>query len=80
MKDDSSTTLFVIFLVTVLFCIGSVVGSFVTYREAEKDVIKSCSITGTHIIDENTIIVCQVLKIRQTETPVQDDKKPEISL
>lgn len=80
MKDDSSTTLFVLFLATALLVAGCLLGSFVTYRVAEQDVIKSCSITGTHIIDESTIIVCQVLKIRQTETPVRDGKKPEVSL
>ena len=48
-------------------------------REIDKaKVIRDCSIANTHIINEDTVIVCTVLKIRQTETPV--DKKPEVTL
>lgn len=47
-------------------------------RVHHNTLIRDCSVTNTHIINEDTVIVCTVLKIRQTETPV--DKKPGISL
>ena len=50
-------------------------------REVDKaKVIRDCSMTRVHIIDDNTLISCTVLKVNRTETPVQGDKKPEISL
>jgi hypothetical protein len=47
---------------------------------AESRLIRDCSMTRVHIIDNDTLISCTVLKVNRTETPIQDDKKPEISL
>lgn len=62
--------------------LGTAVGSYIQKDAGEEHLLRDCSITGTHIIDDNTIVVCQVLKIRQQETPAPDGntKPPEISL
>jgi hypothetical protein len=50
------------------------------FRVHYSALIRDCSMTRVHIIDDNTLISCTVLKVNRTETPVQDNKKPEISL
>lgn len=43
-------------------------------------IIRDCSITSVHIIDSDTVIVCKVLKVRQTETVLPNNAKPEVTL
>ena len=42
--------------------------------------IRDCSITGAHIISNDTVIVCRVVKVDQTRAPVVPKEKPEITL
>lgn len=43
-------------------------------------IIRDCSLTGAHVIDNDTVVVCQVLSRTTTPTPQPQNKKPEISL
>lgn len=64
----------------VMILAGYMLGSLLSSRIREANLIRDCSMTRVHIIDDNTLISCTVLKVNRTETPVQDNKKPEISL
>lgn len=68
------------FLSLVIAVCGGVIGWYEGRDKSEEDFIRDCSMTRVHIIDDNTLISCTVLKVNRTETPVQDNKKPEISL
>lgn len=51
------------------------------FRVYYSALIRNCSMTSVHIIDENTVIVCKVLKVRQTETVLPNNNtKPEVTL
>lgn len=68
------------FLSLVIAVSGGVIGWCEGRDKSEEDFIRDCSMTRAHIIDDNTLISCTVLKVNRTETPVQENKKPEISL
>lgn len=68
-------------LVVLLVVLGGVVAWDASHKSAERDFIRDCFITGAHIIDSDTVIVCKVLKVRQTETVLPNDNtKPEVTL
>ena len=45
-----------------------------------KDLIRDCSITGVHILDSETVVVCKVVKVRTQEVPSPTNTKPEVTL
>lgn len=67
-------------LAVLLVVLGGVVAWDASHKSAERNFIRDCSMTRVHIIDDNTLISCTVLKVNRTETPVQDNKKPEVTL
>lgn len=67
-------------LAVLLVVLGGVVAWDASHRATKRDFIRDCSITGAHIIDSDTVIMCKVLKVRQTETALPNNTKPEISL
>ena len=66
--------------VFVMVLAGIYAGGFLSSLIREANLIRDCSLTSTHIIDSNTVIVCKVLKVRQTETVFPNNTKPEITL
>lgn len=71
------------------FWIGVLIGVLVTVATVAPrlwgsptygKILRDCSITSVHIIDPDTVIVCKVLKVRQTETVLPNNTTPEISL
>lgn len=72
------------------FWIGVLIGVLVTVATVAPrlwgsptygKILRDYSITNTYIINEDTVIVCKVLKVRQTETVLPNDNtKPEVTL
>ena len=59
---------------------GFVAGGAVTSWIKEDKLIRDCSITGVHIITDETIVVCKVVKVRPQEVPSPANTKPEVTL
>jgi len=59
---------------------GFVAGHAVSSKASENHLIRDCSLTGTYVINNDTVVVCQVLSRTTTSTPQPQSKKPEISL
>jgi hypothetical protein len=69
------------FLVAFAFVLtGFVVGYAASSESNENNLIRDCSITGAHIISNDTVIVCRVVKVDQTRAPALPKEKPEITL
>jgi hypothetical protein len=76
MTKDTALSLFIVFL---LFAAMGYIDHML--RETDKaKVIRDCSITGAHIISNDTVIVCRVVKVDQARAPTVPKEKPEITL
>jgi hypothetical protein len=50
------------------------------HRANHTELLRDCSITGAHIIADDTVIVCRVVKVDQTQAPTIPKEKPEVTL
>jgi hypothetical protein len=64
----------------VLILAGFMAGRVVSSIAIENNLIRDCSITGAHIISDDTVIVCSVVKVDQTQAPTIPKEKPEVTL
>jgi hypothetical protein len=60
--------------------LGVAVGSMAIRGSLESEFIRDCSITGAHIISNDKVIVCRVVKVDQTRAPAIPKENPEITL
>jgi hypothetical protein len=69
------------FLTAFVFVLaGFVMGVSINSRIEEAKLIRDCSITGVHILDSETVIVCRAVKVRTQEVPSPANTKPEVTL
>jgi hypothetical protein len=69
------------FLTAFVFVLaGFVAGHVVSSKTREAKLIRDCSITGVHIIADETVVVCKVVKVRTQEVPSPANTKPEVTL
>jgi flavin reductase (DIM6/NTAB) family NADH-FMN oxidoreductase RutF len=69
------------FLTAFVFVLaGFVMGVSINSRIEEAKLIRDCSITGVHIIADDTVVVCKVVKVRTQEIPSPANTKPEVTL
>ena len=60
--------------------LGIAIGSYIQRTSKETDFIRDCSITGAHVLDNETVVVCKVVKVRTQEVPSPTNTKPEVTL
>jgi hypothetical protein len=53
---------------------------FAIHTQPTTKIIRDCSITGVHIIADETVVVCRVVKVRTQEVPSPTNTKPEVTL
>lgn len=55
---------------------------FALHTQPTTKLVRDCSITGLHILDNETVVVCKVVKVRTQEVPSPSTTptKPEITL
>jgi hypothetical protein len=71
---DSITPLFAV----AACCIGLLwAGSHYGSRSMERTITTSCEVTATHLINKDTVIVCQV--VRRDDGSVKEREKPKAS-
>jgi flavin reductase (DIM6/NTAB) family NADH-FMN oxidoreductase RutF len=69
------------FLTAFVFVLATfVAGGASTSWIKEAKLIRDCSITGVHIIADDTVVVCKVVKVRTQEVPSPANTKPEVTL